>query len=91
MEWTLLIGSAGFVALVLTGSWLSDWGRRHGRRGPLWSLLRVFVALRWLLDALPGDRSQVELPAGNAGPPRSAETRGLAGPRARKRRSRQRP
>ena len=86
MEWTLLIGSAGFVALVLTGSWLSDWGRRHGRRGPLWSLLRVFVALRWLLDALPGDRSQVELPAGDAGPTR------LAGPRARKRRrSRRRP
>lgn len=84
MEWTFCIGSVGIVALVLTGAWLSEWGQRHGRRGPLWSVLRVFVALRWLLDALPGDRSQVELSAGDGGPPRSA------GPRARARRRPQR-
>ncbi len=83
MDWTLLIGSVGFVALVLTGSWLARWGERRGKRGPLWSVLKVFVALQWLLDALPGDRGQVELPS-----PGDGSTRPKARPRRRPGKSR---
>ncbi|MFC4456394.1 hypothetical protein [Deinococcus sonorensis] len=58
----MLIAAGAFVALVLGGAWLARWGERRGRSGVLWSLLKVCVALQWLLDALPGDRTQVELP-----------------------------
>ncbi len=75
MEWMWLIGSLGIVALILTGSWLCQWGQRHGKRGLLWSGLRVFVALQGVLDALPGDREQVELASQDRGTTRSARTR----------------
>ncbi|MFC4640213.1 hypothetical protein [Deinococcus hohokamensis] len=60
MEWTWI--GIGLAALVVAGSWLARWGERRGRQGAGWSVLKMFTLLETLLDALPGDRTQVELP-----------------------------
>ncbi|MFC4427143.1 hypothetical protein [Deinococcus navajonensis] len=59
MEWTWI--GIGMAALVVAGSWLARWGERRGQQGAGWSVLKLFTLLEMLLDALPGDRTQVEL------------------------------